>query len=185
MKTFIAWRGLRSLRSCWPSFRIRELAQIKIARRRADYRPECRFWRTAARTALKQAVEDHQRQGRRAWPEDRSFCRRRRFRSQRRACRSPTSFVGDGVKCVVGHFNSGVTIPASEVYARERHRWSITPSARRPKRSPIALLWNVFRACGRDDQQSEVAGKYLAAPTFKGKKVAIRSRQDDLRAGPR
>jgi branched-chain amino acid transport system substrate-binding protein len=26
-------------------------------------------------------------------------------------------FVGDGVKLVVGHFNSGVTIPASEVYA--------------------------------------------------------------------
>ena len=25
-------------------------------------------------------------------------------------------FVGDGVKFVVGHFNSGVTIPASEVY---------------------------------------------------------------------
>src|SRR5436190_3367189 len=26
-------------------------------------------------------------------------------------------FVGDGVKLVVGHFNSGVSIPASEVYA--------------------------------------------------------------------
>src|SRR5579863_2767604 len=26
-------------------------------------------------------------------------------------------YVGDGVKLVVGHFNSGVTIPASEVYA--------------------------------------------------------------------
>src|SRR5215467_14989803 len=25
-------------------------------------------------------------------------------------------FVGDGVKFVVGHFNSGVTMPASEVY---------------------------------------------------------------------
>ena len=30
-------------------------------------------------------------------------------------------FVGDGVKFVVGHFNSGVTMPASEVYAGERH----------------------------------------------------------------
>ena len=29
-------------------------------------------------------------------------------------------FVGDGVKFVVGHFNSGVTIPASEVYRRQR-----------------------------------------------------------------
>src|SRR5688572_15645887 len=26
-------------------------------------------------------------------------------------------FVGDGVKFVIGHFNSGVTMPASEVYA--------------------------------------------------------------------
>src|SRR5208282_4857123 len=26
-------------------------------------------------------------------------------------------FVGDGVKFVVGHFNSGVTIPASDVYS--------------------------------------------------------------------
>ena len=26
-------------------------------------------------------------------------------------------FVGDGVKFVVGHFNSGVTMPASDVYA--------------------------------------------------------------------
>ena len=34
------------------------------------------------------------------------------------------------------------------------------------------MLWNVFRACGRDDQQGEVAGKYLAEK-FKGKKVAI------------
>jgi branched-chain amino acid transport system substrate-binding protein len=27
-------------------------------------------------------------------------------------------FVGDGVKFVIGHFNSGVTIPASEVYQK-------------------------------------------------------------------
>jgi branched-chain amino acid transport system substrate-binding protein len=33
-------------------------------------------------------------------------------------------------------------------------------------------LWNVFRVCGRDDQQSEVAGKHLLT-AFKGKKVAF------------
>ena len=33
-------------------------------------------------------------------------------------------------------------------------------------------MWNVFRTCGRDDQQGEVAGKYLAT-TLKGKKLAI------------
>src|SRR5580698_7754746 len=41
-------------------------------------------------------------------------------------------FVGDGVKFVVGHFNSGVTIPASDVYA-ENGILFITPSATNPK----------------------------------------------------
>ena len=42
-------------------------------------------------------------------------------------------FVGDGVKFVVGHFNSGVSIPASEVYAengiRRRRPGSLKQSA--------------------------------------------------------
>ena len=78
--------------------------------------------------------------------------------------------VGDGVKFVMGHFNSGVTIPASEVYA-ENGVLMITPSATNPKVTD-RNLWNVFRTCGRDDQQGEVAGKYLAT-ALKGKKVAI------------
>ncbi len=78
--------------------------------------------------------------------------------------------VGDGVKFVMGHFNSGVTIPASEIYA-ENGVLMITPSATNPKVTD-RNLWNVFRTCGRDDQQGEVAGKYLAT-ALKGKKVAI------------
>ena len=38
-------------------------------------------------------------------------------------------FVGDGVKWVLGHFNSGVTMPASEVYA-ENGILMISPSAK-------------------------------------------------------
>ena len=79
-------------------------------------------------------------------------------------------FVGDGVKFVIGHFNSGVTMPASEVY-QENGIYMITPSATNPKITE-RNLWNVFRTCGRDDQQGEVAGKYIA-DKFKGKKVAI------------
>src|SRR5437764_130746 len=60
-------------------------------------------------------------------------------------------FVGDGVKFVVGHFNSGVSIPASEVYA-ENNIVEITPAATNPKFTERGL-WNVFRTCGRDDQQ--------------------------------
>ena len=78
--------------------------------------------------------------------------------------------VGDGVKIILGHFNSGVTIPASEIYA-ENGMLMITPSATNPKVTE-RNMWNVFRTCGRDDQQGEVAGKYLAT-TLKGKKVAI------------
>jgi len=79
-------------------------------------------------------------------------------------------FVGDGVKFVIGHFNSGVTMPASEVY-QENGIYMITPAATNP-RITERNMWNVFRTCGRDDQQGEVAGKYIL-DKFKGKKVAI------------
>ena len=79
-------------------------------------------------------------------------------------------FVGDKVQFVLGHFNSGVTMPASEVYA-ENGLMMVTPSATNPKITE-RNLWNVFRTCGRDDQQGEVAAKYIA-DKFKGKKIAI------------
>jgi branched-chain amino acid transport system substrate-binding protein len=78
--------------------------------------------------------------------------------------------VGDGVKFVMGHFNSGVTMPASEVY-QENGIYVITPSATNPKITERGM-WNVFRTCGRDDQQGEVAGKYIV-DNFKGKKIAV------------
>ena len=79
-------------------------------------------------------------------------------------------FAGDGVKFVVGHFNSGVTIPASETY-QENGILEITPAATNPKVTE-RNMWNIFRTCGRDDQQGAVAGGYIAA-NFKGKKVAV------------
>ncbi|RWC60990.1 branched-chain amino acid ABC transporter substrate-binding protein [Mesorhizobium sp.] len=79
-------------------------------------------------------------------------------------------FVGDGVKFVVGHFNSGVSIPASEVYA-ENNIVEITPAATNPQLTERGL-WNVFRTCGRDDQQGSIAGAYLAA-NFKDAKIAV------------
>ena len=79
-------------------------------------------------------------------------------------------FVGDGVKFVVGHFNSGVTIPASDVYA-EHGLFMITPAATNPTITTRGL-WNVFRTCGDDDNQGQTAAKYIAEK-FKGKKVAI------------
>ncbi len=79
-------------------------------------------------------------------------------------------FAADGVKFVLGHFNSGVTMPASEAY-QENGILEITPSATNPKITERGM-WNVFRTCGRDDQQGAVAGDYIAK-NFKGKKVAV------------
>ncbi|WP_375459814.1 branched-chain amino acid ABC transporter substrate-binding protein [uncultured Enterovirga sp.] len=79
-------------------------------------------------------------------------------------------FASDGVKLVVGHFNSGVSIPASEVY-QESGMVQITPASTNPKFTDRGM-WNTFRTCGRDDQQGAVAGTYLSTH-FKGKKVAV------------
>jgi branched-chain amino acid transport system substrate-binding protein len=79
-------------------------------------------------------------------------------------------FVADGVKFVVGHFNSGVTIPASEVY-NENGIMVITPAATNPQVTERGMPM-VFRTCGRDDQQGIVAGKYLA-DHFKDAKIAV------------
>jgi branched-chain amino acid transport system substrate-binding protein len=76
----------------------------------------------------------------------------------------------DGISYVVGHFSSGVTIPASEVY-RDSNILEITPASTNPQVTERGL-WNVFRTCGRDDQQGVVAGNYIA-DRLKGKKVAI------------
>jgi branched-chain amino acid transport system substrate-binding protein len=79
-------------------------------------------------------------------------------------------FAADGVKFVIGHFNSGVTIPASDVYM-ENGMLVITPGATNPKVTDRGM-WNVFRVCGRDDQQGSAAGAIIA-DKFKGKRVAI------------
>ena len=79
-------------------------------------------------------------------------------------------FVGDGVHFVVGHFNSGVTIPASEVYS-DNDVLFISPSATNPKVTD-RKLWDAFRTCGRDDQQGKLWAD-LALGDLKDKKIAI------------
>src|SRR6478752_1648035 len=67
--------------------------------------------------------------------------------------------VGDGIRFVVGPVTSGVAIPASDVFA-ENGVLMITPTATSPGLTNRGLT-NVFRTCGRDDQQAEVAAKYV------------------------
>lgn len=79
-------------------------------------------------------------------------------------------FAGEDVKFVIGHFNSGVSIPASDVYA-ENGILQITPGSTNPTFTE-RNMWNVFRTCGRDDQQGTVAGNYIA-DQLKDKKIAV------------
>jgi len=79
-------------------------------------------------------------------------------------------FAADGIKFVIGHYNSGVTIPSSEVY-QENAILEITPASTNPTVTE-RKMWNIFRVCGRDDQQGKVAGTYILKH-FKGKKIAV------------
>ena len=78
--------------------------------------------------------------------------------------------ASEGIKLVIGHFNSGVTIPASEVYA-ENGMVDITPAATNPKVTDRGLQ-NMFRTCGRDDQQGLVASSFILRQ-FPNKRIAI------------
>ncbi len=80
--------------------------------------------------------------------------------------------AGKKVPFVLGHFNSSCSIPASEVYAEEGIV-QITPASTNPTLTDRgAKFKNVFRTCGRDDQQGAIAGGWLA-DKYKGKSVAI------------
>ena len=79
-------------------------------------------------------------------------------------------FAGQGVAYVAGHFCSGSSIPASAVY-NEEGIIQVSPASTNPAFTDKGGKYT-FRVCGRDDQQGEVAGKFLAA-NYKGKKVAI------------
>lgn len=79
-------------------------------------------------------------------------------------------FISDGATFVIGHFNSGVSIPTSTDY-EEAGVLQISPASTNPTFTE-RKMWNTFRTCGRDDQQGSVAGDYIVK-NFKGKKVAI------------
>ena len=78
--------------------------------------------------------------------------------------------VSDGVAFMAGHFCSGSSIPASKVY-EEEGILQISPASTNPKLTDEGGD-NVFRVCGRDDQQGIVAGNLLA-DMFGAKKIAI------------
>ncbi len=78
--------------------------------------------------------------------------------------------IADDIRFVVGPVTSGVSIPASVAFA-ENGALMVTPTATSPELTARGLS-TVFRTCGRDDQQADVAAKFVVEK-FKDKKIAI------------
>jgi len=79
--------------------------------------------------------------------------------------------AGENVALVTGHFCSGSSIPASNVYA-ESNLVMISPASTNPALTDNRPGPNIYRVCGRDDKQGSVAGAYLAK-NFGDKNIAI------------
>ena len=79
--------------------------------------------------------------------------------------------AGADVKLIAGHYCSGSSIPASKVYA-ESDLVQISPASTNPTFTDERAGPNIYRVCGRDDQQGGIAGRYLAA-NFADKNVAF------------
>jgi len=76
----------------------------------------------------------------------------------------------DKVQAVIGHFCSSGTIPASEIY-NDAGILMMTPSSTNPIVTDRGFD-NVFRGCGRDDQQAVVAGSFIL-DTLKRDRIAL------------
>jgi len=74
------------------------------------------------------------------------------------------------VSAVVGHFNSGTTIPASKIYS-DAGIPQISPSATNPKYTEQGFK-TAFRVVANDNQQGKVVGEYIAKE-LKSKALAI------------
>src|SRR4051812_42197095 len=65
-----------------------------------------------------------------------------------------------GANAVIGHFNSGTTIPASKIYS-DAGIPQISPSATNPKYTDQGFK-TAFRVVANDNQQGKVVGEYIA-----------------------
>jgi branched-chain amino acid transport system substrate-binding protein len=75
-----------------------------------------------------------------------------------------------GAVFVAGHYCSGSSIPASDVY-NEAGILQISPASTEPALTERGLP-NVFRLCGRDDAQGQIAADYIIKH-FPGKTIAV------------
>jgi branched-chain amino acid transport system substrate-binding protein len=92
------------------------------------------------------------------------------FCDPEQAVAAAKKLVSDGVIFVVGHYCSGASIPASEIY-EAAGVLMISPTSSNPVLTELGRA-NVFRVQPRDDAVGVVAGNYLA-DHWPGKKIAI------------
>ena len=78
--------------------------------------------------------------------------------------------VDSGAIAIIGHLNSGTTIPASKIYS-DASMAQISPSATNPKYTEQGFK-TAFRVVANDNQQGAVLANY-AAETLKAKTIAI------------
>ena len=88
----------------------------------------------------------------------------------RQAVSVANQLSGRRVALVAGHFCSGSSIPARDVYAEEGVL-QISPASTNPRFTDEGK-WNTFRVCGRDDQQGQVAGRWMAQ-NMRDRRIAI------------
>ena len=88
----------------------------------------------------------------------------------KQAVAAANQVVNKGAVFVAGHYCSGSSIPASDVY-EEEGVVQISPASTNPLLTERGYK-NIFRICGRDDQQGVVAGNYIAEH-FKDTNVAL------------
>ena len=80
-------------------------------------------------------------------------------------------FVGDGVKFVIGNYNSGVTMPASEVY-QENGIWMITPVGHQSADHRTRDVGHVPHLRAATISRARWPAAYIVKH-FKGKKIAV------------
>ncbi len=78
--------------------------------------------------------------------------------------------VNEGVIGVIGHFNSSCSIPASFVY-HDASIPQISPASTNPQLTSQGFK-NVFRTCGRDDQQGSIGAEFVINELRK-KRIAV------------
>ena len=88
--------------------------------------------------------------------------------------------IDDGVVAVVGHLNSGTSIPASKLYS-DASLSHISPSATASKLTEQGFK-TTFRVVARDDKQGAALANFAAGP-LKAKTVAVIDDRTAVRPG--